>query len=54
MSDEAKAKKQQLMEMARNGEPRPLSKAVFNSQGYDPEFDAEIRKMRPDWFKKTN
>lgn len=37
-------KKQQLLKMARNGDPRPSH--------YDPEFDNQIRKLRPDWFKK--
>ena len=25
-----------------------------NHPEYDPEFDAEIRKTRPDWFDATN
>ncbi len=53
--------KQQLLEMARNGEDRPVQKNHSlatklcnytnpNIRGYEPEFDKEIRALRPDWF----
>jgi len=53
-------KKKLLLEMARNGEPRPKSKkhpgvALSNyisksSNAYDSEFDKKIRKLAPHWF----
>jgi hypothetical protein len=57
-------KKQKLLEMARKGEERPSCKLTnlgtaiarytnSNKTQYDPEFDAEIRTLRPDWFEKT-
>jgi superfamily II DNA or RNA helicase len=57
----AKDKKEKLLEMARMGEDRPswnthiLGKVLTNytitaSGTYDPEFDKNIRKIRPDWF----
>lgn len=61
-SDGVNQKKQQILEMARNGEPRPSKKHPLgkvlgcyinpNNSMYDPEFDEQIRKLRPDWFKK--
>ena len=55
-------KKEKLLEMAKDGLPRPSYETVlgrsliyYTSQshnGYDPIFDTEIRKLRPDWFKK--
>ena len=59
-----KQKKQQLLDMARNGEPKPLQSrknkhtlsgvlgayTSKNRKHYDPEFDKEIRTLRPDWF----
>ena len=39
-----------LMEMAKSGMNRPLSKN-FWIMGYDPEFTKIIKKIRPDWFK---
>jgi hypothetical protein len=59
-------KKQQLLEMARAGEPRPshgtlLKKALIRyankeskSKSYDPKFAKEIRRIRPDWFWSTS
>ena len=59
----AKKKKQQLLEMARSGKPRPsqktkLGKVLSNyirntSRAYDAEFDEQIRMLRPDWFRTT-
>jgi hypothetical protein len=55
------AKKQKLLEMAKNGEVKPnKSHALYNAihsyakksdRRYDPEFDAKLRSIRPDWFK---
>jgi len=60
MSDTANQKKQQLLEMAHNGEPRPNQKTNLgialsnyknpNNSCYDPEFVAEIIKLKSDWF----
>lgn len=59
--DLAKQNKVILLEMARNGDPRPsrktklgkaLSNYLSNGNCYDAEFAAEIRKLRPDWFRK--
>ena len=63
-SDIANNKKQQLLEMARNGEPKPiygkhklgivLSNYINpNSACYDPEFTKQIKELRPDWFADT-
>jgi hypothetical protein len=63
-SDIIDEKKKQLLEMAKNGEPRPVYKkhplatSLFhytnpNSQTYDPEFDKKIRRLAPDWFVNT-
>jgi len=62
-SDRASDKKEQLLEMARNGEPRPsyethplgrvLGFYTRNSKSnhcYDSVFNKKIRKLRPDWF----
>lgn len=57
----ASQKKKELIRMAENGENRPshdktkLGQALSNytrksSPVYDPEFDREIRTLRPDWF----
>jgi hypothetical protein len=55
--------KEQLLEMARNGKPRPSFKTKLygrlfgyvnkNNGSYDPEFDKQIRKLRPDWLENT-
>jgi len=61
----AKQKKQQLLEMARNGEPRPKRKkhklgislgcyTSKNNSSYDPAFDKQIRKLAPHWFRKNH
>lgn len=61
-SQVADQKKEQLLEMARNGLPRPshdrttLGQSLSNytrksSPVYDPEFHKKIKKLRPDWFK---
>ena len=54
--------KEKLLQMAEAGEPRPHKKIklgrLFNNYicktgtCYDPVFDAEIRRLRPDWFRK--
>jgi chorismate mutase len=57
----AQEKKNKLLEMAKNGEPRPNNKkhslggvlsfyTNAKSESYDPVFDKEIRELRPDWF----
>jgi hypothetical protein len=60
--DVAKQKKEKLLEMAKNGEPRPNKKnhslgaslGTYTNKSqrgsYDPGFDKKIRKIRPDWF----
>jgi hypothetical protein len=61
----SKRKKDELLRMARAGEPRPshdktrLGQALSNytrtsSAVYDPDFDREIRRIRPDWFVYKN
>ena len=58
----AAQKKKQLLDMAKRGDPRPsfektrIGQALSNytrksSEAYDPEFDREIRALRPDWFR---
>ena len=55
-------KKKKLLEMARNGEPRPSSKTTTLGQAlcsytgcvYDAEFDNQIRKLAPQWFVKSS
>jgi hypothetical protein len=50
--------KKKLLLMAKNGENRPsktLRQNLYNytnkrKGGYDPVFDEQIRKLRPDWF----
>jgi len=60
-SDIANQKKEQLLEMAKNGEPKPVVKkhplgCVFysyislNKECYDEEFVKELKKIRPDWL----
>ena len=54
--------KKKLLEMARNGEPRPvqvkhplgnaLSNYIKGGSSYDPQFDEKIRMIAPHWFKK--
>jgi len=56
-------KKKQLLEMAKNKEPRPnsrkhpLAKALFRyvnkGDAYDHKFDTQIRKLAPHWFINT-
>jgi superfamily II DNA or RNA helicase len=53
-------KKAKLIEMARNGEKRPVGITLLgqalgsytrtSSQCYDPEFTKEIKRLHPDWF----
>ena len=61
-SDRANKKKQKLLEMAHNGEPRPKDKKPelgvvlshytnSTSSSYDPIFDKEIRELAPSWFR---
>ena len=60
-TEKADKKKQELIRMAKNGEPRPshdrtrIGQALSNytrksSHVYDSIFDKLIRKLRPDWF----
>lgn len=62
-SNLANIKKQKLLDIAKNGDKRPtktkhpLGKVLIhytskNSSCYDPQFDAKIRKLRPNWFNK--
>jgi hypothetical protein len=57
--------KSRLLEMARNGESRPRQRdgtigivlcnyTSSKSETYDPEFDREIRRLRPDWFRMAS
>jgi chorismate mutase len=58
----SKQNKKLLLEMAKNGKDKPilrskLGAALYNytyksSSSYDPVFDKQIRKLRPDWFRK--
>jgi hypothetical protein len=41
-------KKAKLLEMARNGQPKPSK--VLRTAAYDPEFAEEIRRVAPQWF----
>ena len=63
-ANNAAEKKQLLLEMARNGEPRPRSQKHYlagalnsyigkSNNSYDPEFDKKIRKLAPHWFVST-
>lgn len=57
-------KKKSLLEMAERGEPRPSRKTKIGTslctytmksyKCYDPKFDREIRRLRPDWFVPTS
>ena len=58
-------KKQQLLEMARAGKPRPsckkgkLGMALCHytnkkSNSYDEDFDKEIRRTAPHWFRASS
>lgn len=54
--------KKLLLQMAKNGEDRPhwklkISKSLTTytskkNKTYDPVFTEQIKKLRPDWFKK--
>lgn len=61
--DISKQNKELLLKMAREGKPRPSSKKTKlgmclcrytckNNGSYDAEFEKELRKIRPDWFRK--
>ena len=63
-SERTNNKKKQLLEMAKNGEPRPVSEKHIlgvplmcytnkKNKCYDPIFDKQIRELRPDWFENT-
>ena len=53
-------RKKLLLQMARNGKPRPTQKTSLggsfcqytrkSSASYDPKFTKDIRKIRPDWL----
>ena len=59
--DSAAEKKELLLKMARNGEPRPkrntplgwalVSYTSPSQKPYDPDFAKQIRKLVPQWFK---
>jgi len=55
--------KKQLIIMAKQGEPKPIRGKHFlakvmghyisaNGSSYDPDFDKQIRKLAPHWFKQ--
>jgi hypothetical protein len=56
-------KKQNILKLAKERKPKPsrnhvLGIAIKNytnksSQAYDSNFEAEIKKLRPDWFKNS-
>ncbi len=56
----ATAKKEELLELAKNGEPKPHHSSMLGStlgsyickvcSSYDAVFDKEIRELAPDWF----
>lgn len=60
----SKYKKEKLLEMAVRGEPRPFQKTTLGSAlgiytnesrgSYCSEFDGQIRKLAPHWFKKSS
>jgi hypothetical protein len=62
-SETSTDKRNLLLRMAQNGEPRPdndskLGKTLQNylkktGGCYSPEFDAKIKSVRPDWFEST-
>jgi hypothetical protein len=58
---DARYKKEKILEMAKNGEPRPIHKNHHlgsilghyinqNEKYYDADFDKQLRSIRPDWF----
>jgi hypothetical protein len=60
-SDVANEKKRQLLEIAKNGEAKPVAHkhtlaqvfsfyTSYKSGCYDSEFEKQIRELRPDWF----
>jgi hypothetical protein len=62
--DTAAEKKQELIEMAKDGESRPVARkhllglplswyTTERSQSYDDEFTELIKHIRPDWFADT-
>jgi len=59
-SEKVKKNKEQLLEMAKNGEDKPgrttkfvLSNYVCKVSGsYDRKFDRKIRRIKPEWFEK--
>lgn len=63
MTNKAKAgqKKLEILKLASSGSKKPLQSHYLgnvlnkytnkNSGCYDPKFDKQIRKLRPDWFK---
>lgn len=62
--DTVKNKKEQLLEMAKNGADRPIKGAILGNAlnnylavsrtYYDPDFSKKIRELRPDWFGNVN
>ena len=62
-ANKAQKNKELIIAIAKNGYSRPnqkrdkLGNAITNytrigSGSYDPEFDKQIRELRPDWFNK--
>jgi hypothetical protein len=58
--ESARRKKQEIVKLARSGEPKPVNPAplrramyLYTQVGhrcYDQQFDEELRSVRPDWF----
>ncbi len=64
-SDISKQKKQQLIQMAKNNQPRPIygknplakSFQIYidkSSRSYDPVFSQTMKELAPNWFTKTS
>ena len=59
-ADKVAAKKKRILEMVEK--PKSSNKMYHsfrsyitkNMKAYDPAFDAEIRKLHPDWFRRIN
>lgn len=64
VSERTDENKKKLLEMARNGDPRPNKKrsqlgmtlcsyTCTSASSYDAEFDKKIRRLAPHWFTNT-
>lgn len=62
--ESSKKNKEKLILLAKSGKERPnsrtsLGKSLSNytikgSKSYNPDFDKEIRSLRPEWFQKSS